>query len=181
MRCSDAGKLMDEVLDGRVNSERQAALLAHTADCAACRAEWLAIQEVDRMLAAAPPVPPPADFTSKVMARLPRRRPAQNPWAGALVLFAGAVLLSFFVLLSFVSLRSTPESAGLVGFAGGVLLQLGGSLVQLVRAGGQMRGTVLGFVPPVLIMLYALLSVVAVIIWLRLVVGVQATLQAIDK
>ena len=179
MRCADASELMDAVLDNHANSELQATLLAHTADCAACRAEWVAIQSVDRMLTAAPPVSPPADFASKVMARLARRRPAQHPWAGALALFAGTVLLLCLALLSLIRVDFTAVStAGLLGSGEGALLQLGGTLVHWVEAGWEIRQALLHLVPPGVIVLCALLSLVALVIWLGLIAGVQGALRS---
>ncbi|MFQ5858421.1 MAG: anti-sigma factor family protein [Anaerolineae bacterium] len=169
MHCTDASELMDRVLDGHDDSERQAALLAHTADCAACLAEWSAIQEAHRLLAAAPPVSPPADFTAKVMAHLSRRRPVWDSWAGAFALFAGAIVLSVLAVLSFLGTNPTAELAA--------LLQVGSTLVGWAQAGWEIRRAMLSLVPAGLILLFALLSVVAVGMWLGLVAGVQAALR----
>lgn len=170
MHCADASQLMDLVLDGHVDSERQAALLAHTADCAACRAEWLAIQKVHQLLlAAALPVAPPADFTIKVMAHLSRRRPVWDPWAGAFALFAGTVILSLLAVLSLLSANPTAELA--------TLLQLGSTLLGWAQAGWEIHQAVLSLVPPALIMFYALLSLVAVGVWLGLITGLQAAFR----
>ncbi len=70
MRCTDASAVMTQLLDGLTSPEQEAALLCHTAECAACRSEWRAIQEVHTLLSAAPMVPPPTGFTHRVMARL---------------------------------------------------------------------------------------------------------------
>lgn len=177
MRCADASELMDEVLDGRADSDRQAALLAHTADCTACCAEWSAIQKVHRLFLVAPPVSPPADFTAKVMARLARRRPAQNPWAGALALFAGTVALSLLALLSLVGVTPTAESTGLLRPDVVSLSQTGATLLRWIQAGWQIRQAVLGLLLPGLVLLYAFLSLVALVIWLGLIAGVQGALQ----
>lgn len=177
MRCSNASELMDQVLDGRTTSERQAALLAHVADCVACRAEWSAIQKVDQVLAAAPRVAPPLDFTLQVMARLPRRRPAQKPWAGAIALFAGTIVLLFFTFLSIVGVGLSPESTGLFAIGGAGLLQVGGQLVDWLQAGWAIHQTLLSLIPAGLIVLYVMLSLVSLVIWLGLVTGVQGALQ----
>lgn len=177
MRCTNASELMDQVLDGRATSERQAALLAHVADCVACRSEWSAIQKVDGVLAAAPRVVPPPGFTRQVMARLPRRRPAQKPWAGALALFAGTIVLLFFAFLSVLGVSSSPESTGLFAIGGAGLLQVGSQLVDWLQAGWAIRQTMLSLIPAGLIVLYVMLSLVSLVIWIGLVTGMQGALQ----
>ncbi|MBS1252098.1 MAG: hypothetical protein MAG451_01134 [Anaerolineales bacterium] len=177
MRCADASRLMDEMLDGRANSDQQAALLAHTAGCVACRAEWSTIQQVDQLLVAAPRVSPPTHFTAKVMSRLPRRRLNQNPWAGALALFAGSLALLVFALVSLLGVGLSAEAPGLVEIGGVGLLQVGDTLVSWIQAGWGIRQVVLSLVPAGVIALYALLSLVALVIWVGLVTGIQGTLR----
>ena len=75
MRCTDASTVMTQLLDGLASPEQEAALRRHTAECAACRAEWQAIQEVHSLLSAAPMVSPPTGFTQRVMARLTTAQP----------------------------------------------------------------------------------------------------------
>lgn len=70
MRCADARAVMMEILDDLADSAQQAALLSHAAECAACRAEWRALQELDALFTAAPMLAPPPDFTQRVLARL---------------------------------------------------------------------------------------------------------------
>ena len=177
MRCTNASRLKDEFLDGRANSEQQAALLAHIADCAACRAEWSAVQRVDHLFALAPQITPPADFTSKVMARLPRRRPIQNPWAGTLALLGGTLVLVVFGVLSVVGVNLSSTSPGLLELGGVGLLQRGDALLRWIQAGWGIRQAVLSLVPAGLIVLYALLSLVALVIWIGLVMGIQNVLR----
>ncbi len=180
MHCADASQLMDEILDRPANSELQAALLAHTADCAACRAEWLAIQQVDRLLATAPLVSPPSNFTTKVMAHLPRRRPARNLWAGALALFAGTSFLLLVAVMAGVGLSSMAGLIDMPGSGGAMLLQLSSALIRWAEAGWEIRRVVLSLIPSGVIALYALVSLVAIGMWLGLVAGVQGALQPAD-
>lgn len=181
MRCADAGELMHEILDGGANSDRKAALLAHAADCVACRAEWSALQRVDGLLAAAPSVSPPADFTSKVMAHLARRRPAQNPWVGALALFAGTVTLACIVLFSLAGPGPTVSPTALLGPGGAAWIRVGSTLLGWAQAGWEIRQVVLSVVPSGLILLYAVLALVALAMWLGLVAGIQGALRPASK
>jgi len=172
---------MHEILDSGANSDRKAALLAHAVDCVACRAEWSALQRVDRLLAAAPVMSPPADFTVKVMARLARRRPAHYPWVGALALFAGTVSLALVGLFWLVSLIPGAGPTALFGPGGVALIQVGGTLLNWVEAGWEIRHAVLNAVPSGLVMLYAVLALVALATWLGLVAGIQAALRPASK
>lgn len=181
MSCADAGELMHEILDGGANSDRKAALLAHAADCVACRAEWSALQRVDGLLAAAPLVSPPADFPSKVMARLARRRPAHNPWVGALALFAGSVSLALVSLFWLVGLTPVAGPTALLGPGSAALLQVGGTLLSWVQAGWEIRQRLLSVVPSGLVLLYAVLALVALAMWLGLVAGIQGALRPASK
>ena len=181
MHCADASELMHEILDNAGNSEREAALLAHTADCVACRAEWSALRQVDGLLAAAPMVSPPVDFTSKVMAGLARRRPAHNPWVGALALFAGTVSLALVVLFWLVSLGPVASPTTLLGPGSAVLIRVGATLLSWVQTGWEIRQAVLSAVPSGLVLLYAVLSLVALAMWLGLVAGIQGALRPAGK
>jgi len=172
---------MHEILDSGANSERKAALLVHAADCAACRAEWSALQWIDSLLAAAPLVSPPADFTVKVMARLARRRPAHYPWVGALALFAGTVSLALIGLFWLVSLIPGAGPTALFGPGGAALIRVGGTLLNWVQAGWEIRQAVLSVVPSGLVMLYAVLALVALAMWLGLVAGIQGALRPAGK
>ena len=78
MRCADASAVMMQVLDGLATPAQREALLAHTAGCATCLAEWQAIQKLDTLLATAPMVSPPAGFTERVLARLPHSLPSMS-------------------------------------------------------------------------------------------------------
>lgn len=177
MRCTTASRLMDDVVDGQTDSDRQAALLAHVADCVACRAEWSAIRRLDQLLSTSPSVSPPPDFKAKVMARLPQNPRVQKPWAGALALFAGTVTSLVFAVLSVIGVGLTPGTAGLLQVRGLGSLQNGDVLLGWLQVGWQIRQTMLALVPTGLIALYALLALVALLIWLGLVRGLYGTLQ----
>jgi anti-sigma factor RsiW len=62
--------LLDRYLDGALAPAEEAALAAHLAGCAACRAELAALREVWTALAALPPERLPVDLTPAVLARL---------------------------------------------------------------------------------------------------------------
>jgi anti-sigma factor RsiW len=181
MHCDDASTLMDEVLDGRADSGRQAALLAHVADCAACGPEWQALQRLDRFLAAAPRVSAPHDFTAQVMAGLPRPQPAQYAWAGALTLLVGTIALAVVALIPFVPLSVASNPAALVPWAAAIPIQGAGVLVGWLQTGWEVRRAVLTFIPVSLLAVYSLFALFAVAVWLRLVSGIQGALRLIRE
>ena len=85
---------MEDMLPNKERLE----LEAHLANCPACQAEHAALQQVDRLLRAAPMAAPSADFAARVEMRLNhhlnrRKTIAQAAIAGAIVLlFAGLLV-----------------------------------------------------------------------------------------
>lgn len=198
---------MTELLDGLAGPEQQAALLAHTAGCAACRAEWQAIQEVDALLTAAPLVSAPAGFTDRVLARLPERfpgataaqspcpdrvrsprvqsvpRPQANPWGGALVLLIGAVLISALIALPILSRTFPTLWMALIqpeSLRGGLTVesQLISGIGETMGALWRLHRTLLQSVSPVLLLMYMAICLATTLFWVRLVMGMQRLLQA---
>jgi hypothetical protein len=156
---------MTQLLDGLAGPEQETALLRHTAECAACRAEWQAIQEVHTLLSAAPMVPPPTGFTQRVLARLAGAQPGTavarssrplesapsaasvpqalgtqpskaNPWGGALALLIGTVLTSTLVALPVLSRVVPALWTALTRSAG-----LGQEFVEGLRIAGGLAET----------------------------------------
>jgi len=92
-------------LDGLLDQDQERALQAHLATCAACRAEWEALQCVSRLLDEQPMVPAPAGFVARVGRRLAAERSArQRGVVGAAVLALGALGLATLVLSSLAGL-----------------------------------------------------------------------------
>jgi len=88
MECHDASLRIDERLDGTLDAAGSAALAAHLAGCAACRAELAALERLRTATRALPisPVPPP-DLWPGVAARTVAAR--RQPWAWAAVAVVG--------------------------------------------------------------------------------------------
>ncbi|MFQ5595215.1 MAG: hypothetical protein ACE5HA_13800 [Anaerolineae bacterium] len=124
---------------------------------------------------------PPVDFTSKVMARLARRRPTQNPWVGAVALFAGTVAFVLITIFSLVSFIPKSNPTALLGPGATTLIQVGGTLLSWTQAGWEIRQVVLSVVPSGLILLYAMLALVALATWLGLVAGIQGAFRPASK
>lgn len=102
MYCEQAGEMMSEWLDGRLEEARYVALGTHLAECGACAGELQALQALDRLLAAAPRAAAPPQLQARVMARLERRTRVQQAAAGALVLGLGALALVLLMLVPLV-------------------------------------------------------------------------------
>jgi len=82
----DAEALSDYA-EGLPDAHARAAADAHLAGCAQCRRELAAIQAYFRDLADLEPARAPADFLSRVRARLPRPSPWERAWAALLIPF----------------------------------------------------------------------------------------------
>lgn len=82
----DAEALSDYA-EGAAEAPARAAAAAHLEGCAQCRRELTAIQAYFRELADLEPARAPADFLSRVRARLPRPSPWERAWAALLIPF----------------------------------------------------------------------------------------------
>jgi anti-sigma factor RsiW len=88
-------------LDGLLDEEQEGALQAHLATCAACRAEWEALQFVSRLLDEQPMIPAPAGFVARMEHRLAAERAARRRGVlGAAALALGALSLVTLALSS---------------------------------------------------------------------------------
>lgn len=193
MRCTDARAVMMELLDDLADSAQQAALLSHVAECAACRAEWRALQELDALLTAAPMAVPPPDFTQRVLTRVrtsvspPSQTlwetfPGVHPLGGIAVLMLGGMLL-FTTVAAPLLQRLWPTIWGLfTGFAGAgsaplvsnpMLIGVGETLQALWR----LHRSLLQSVGPLLLAGYFTMTIIITLVWLRLVMGMQQALR----
>ncbi len=168
MRCEWASELMSLHLDGQPHDE--AGLQAHLATCPTCQQRWRGLQSVERLLARPPMAQPPADFTARVMARLPRPAPV-NPWrvlGGWLVLGLGGLALGLLVFsplaLGVWGFVQQPEF-GLLAWLFEVLFQLRDLGLALLRVGNSL----LTIIPPPLIVLYMVLALALATIWVAIV------------
>lgn len=103
MQCTQAGELMQLSLDRRLSPGMAGLLDAHIRQCAACRAEYMRLRQVARLLEALPEQHASPGFTSRVLAgisaarRHPLKRyyPALNP---GMIAGISAVVLCALVL-----------------------------------------------------------------------------------
>jgi len=100
--------LMSLALDGEATPAEESRLQEHLRTCTACAAIWDRWQILDRRLATAPLVAPPADLVAKVMAQVDerelRRRRARWFGSGLLVSWLGVILLGLAVTATLVIL-----------------------------------------------------------------------------
>ncbi len=108
-RCSDMVALMSEELDGCLDSEAHAALMAHLAACPTCRRVYDELVSALSLLRAVPPQPAPPDMVARVRRRLERPH-AVLDMASILnrAPVRTALAASFLLLVSFYALRR-PE------------------------------------------------------------------------
>ncbi|RLC77635.1 MAG: hypothetical protein DRJ03_16575 [Chloroflexi bacterium] len=98
MRCKQAGQMMSERLDGRLNDADSALLDEHLTACGACQAGWQSLQALDTLFSAAPMVQPPLRVRVQVMTRLARRDQARRAVVGGATLTLGTVSLALLAL-----------------------------------------------------------------------------------
>jgi anti-sigma factor RsiW len=98
MRCEQAGVMMSERLDGRLDGTEIALLEEHLDGCSACQAEWRKLQALDLFLASAPMMPAPVRVRVGVMTRLSRRDQARRAIIGGTTLTLGTVTLALLAL-----------------------------------------------------------------------------------
>lgn len=136
MRCKQAGQMMSERLDDRLDSAAIALLDEHLAVCDACRAEWRGLQSLDALFAAASVMPAPLRVRVQVMTRLARRDQARRALVGGTALGLGAVSLALLTLgtILFGLLGATGILPALLGGGPATLAQLFAFLGSMSRA-----------------------------------------------
>jgi predicted anti-sigma-YlaC factor YlaD len=161
-------------LDGLLNQEQERALQAHLATCAACRAEWAAMQFISCLLEEQPVVPAPPGFVARMERRLRAERAARRRGvmgAAALVLGAlslvtvGLSSLAGFVVWLWPLLKQPSlwdTAAGWLSRAADVGLAVGNAVALLL---GSLFNTAGG--PILLVYILAVLLLTA--LWSRLV------------
>jgi len=98
----DHGEQMSLMLDGRLGAAERAELLAHLETCDACRAQWAAFQQVDRMLSNAAQTAPAPGFAARFAVRLARQeaqRRARHRVIGAVGVFATGTAALALILI----------------------------------------------------------------------------------
>lgn len=161
-------------LDGLLDQEQERALQAHLATCAACRAEWEALQFVSRLLEEQLMMPAPAGFVARLQGRLgaeraARRRSVLGGTALALgALGLGALGLSSLagLIVSLWPLLSQPSLwqnlAGWLDRLADVCLAVGGAIALLLNS-------LFDAVGGPIMLVYLLAVLLLSILWSRLV------------
>jgi predicted anti-sigma-YlaC factor YlaD len=121
MSHSPYREMMAAALDELLAPADRATLEAHLRICAACRAVWEALAEVDTLFHVAPMVVAPAGFSQRMASRLAARTSHPRLIGGGLILSLSAAAI--------LGLVAVPL-AGLIA----VVLRQPGMLVAIVRA-----------------------------------------------
>lgn len=90
MTCEEAMPLLSAYLDGETTPEERAAIAAHLADCASCRAILEEYRKIDEAIASLEATPP-ASLRERVMREI-QKRPSHRRRTWAAVVAAAAVL-----------------------------------------------------------------------------------------
>lgn len=103
-------------LDGELSAEQARDFLRHAESCAACRADLAAFRRVDRLLASATLIEPPARVTERVLdAVLPSRRRRAARLRAAGLAYAGALAACLAVLGFWLARPGTMSLMALIG------------------------------------------------------------------
>jgi anti-sigma factor RsiW len=89
------GDEIQELLDGRLDPAREAAVRSHLAECDVCREHWQHLEWLkQRLRAIADPAPLPSDLDAAIRGALDRERPeSRRTWRPSLTLAAGLAAL----------------------------------------------------------------------------------------
>ncbi|HOG47813.1 MAG TPA: anti-sigma factor [Anaerolineae bacterium] len=172
MRCHEVHEWMSLRLDGCLPAAEERQLEAHLAGCPACTAAWAEWQEIASLFEGAPLALPPEDLTAKVLARV--HKPRWGAFAGSVIaMVAGLGLLGALLLWPLAGACSaamtTAQMPGLLGVMAAALAQLLETATLLAGTG---RIVLLALLTPhsaAAAMGYALLTMVALMGWLRMV------------
>jgi predicted anti-sigma-YlaC factor YlaD len=175
MRCEQAGEMMSERLDGRLDPAGMVLLEEHLAACSTCQDAWRRLQMLDDLLASAPMVQAPVRLRVGVMARLSRREQARRAITGGTALALGTVALTLLAL--------APLLLNLLGVTGIAPVLISGgpaTIVQLLALLGAVCRTLLvlleSFAAPLVFL--GVCSLAVAIALNRLWVGVVGRMQA---
>ena len=74
MRCRDVQDNLDRYVRGEVTPQVREQMQLHLKDCEVCLAEFVCLQRLETLLAAAPLPPVPEGFAGRVVASMPHER-----------------------------------------------------------------------------------------------------------
>ncbi len=175
--CPQFSERMSLALDHQLSAAEERELRDHLRTCNACRAQWDALQRIERLFTSTPLIAPPAGFAARVSARLVRRESRQPIVFGVLSLVVGTFILGFIALASvreitpplysLYLLVTTPAArhgltvvTELLSLAESVLSALRLAIIACVRSPGVM-----------VYLIYNLTVVVLTALWLRVLIG----------
>lgn len=142
--CRAARGKLEALLDERLPERRARALRAHLERCAACGAEYAALERLRGRLRALPAEPLPADFALQLHRRLVAASPAavRRPWGAILAFPAATALAGFLAAAVLAQPMLRPRSLGASGAAA--------AANALERASGTEGRVAIGSVTPAL-------------------------------
>jgi len=98
MNCEQAGEMLSEWLDGRLDAAEYERLERHLDGCATCTGQRDALQPIDRLLASAPLAQAPRSLRARTMARLEQQGRTRHAVIGGLALTLGVATLALLFL-----------------------------------------------------------------------------------
>ncbi len=178
MRCQELHRKMSLALDGRLPPGERRQLDAHLDSCPACAREWRSWQEIDRLFAGAPMMPPPEDLAERIMVRI-RQRPERRALGPALITLALGLAalagLGVYALLPALSsclglVMAAVEAPGGPALLWGLLARLLDIASVLAHAVRLLLWAAVKSRSAWIALAYAIAGILALQAWLRIVV-----------
>lgn len=135
MDCGQASKIMQEGLDGLLDTAGMLRLEEHLAGCARCRSEWHRLQLLDSLFASAQMTPAPPYLRARVIARIEKReRTRRTVLAFTALAFGSITLIIMLIVPVLLNLLSTAGATTALLSGGPATL---GQLLNFVKALGR--------------------------------------------
>ncbi len=173
MECDTCREWMSLWLDGRLVQAEIEQVEGHIATCPDCRTALDALRQVDRLLSAAPLVPPAPGFTLRFQARLAARHRRRRTWAGILTLGLATlgILLVTGTLLALYGWQwwEFLTASGWLAQGVGLLLSLGKAWIALLNLARLVVGGLLRCLEHPVVVAYAIVTATLTLVWTHIV------------
>ncbi len=177
MSCGQSEMWMMRAIDGTLAAPDRERFADHLGTCLHCRAEWEALNSVERMLASPQMLRPAPGFADRVEARITHYEAQRRTLVGGLILLGAAAALCLLAVPSLLNGRSPIEAYG--EFLQSAYSLLSGGLVLSYRLAAALWLTLEALsrsadIPLTSLLTYAAGALLAVAAWRRTLTSQRA-------
>jgi len=178
-RCEEQERMtewMSLALDGLLGPGEQQRLEQHLQECAVCRAEWQAMQQVSALFERSPQVGPPLGFAIRVERRLQEKEKQRRRLFGGMAVLTGSLSLAGLTVTMAVLLMAgwflwlRPGAVADMQPGSGAVSQIASGMGVLGKGASLFLSDILVRYGPPLVFVIGLGLVVLAVIWLWLFV-----------